>query len=299
MSSILLAYSFYLIYPRLYTIIGIIGEIKLKFKFIFILLSITLLLFLAILVFLPNFMLGPSFSASFWRYNWPFIVLWGLIFTGFNVFYFTNRRLFLLLEKEDWPALVRYLEDRVIQKGRYSARLVRLLANSYLVLSDSAAVMSLENKTAIVKPALINANALVFGTARILGKDISGALRFFESKRNTVKADLREWVNWYYGFTLLLNRQFDESADNFTLLARTSKDAIITALSSYFLSENIARVLTEKGPELQKIASEGRDRVRKVLPEISNWNREVTRLSTEIHAAALSKYMEETGQWLY
>ena len=205
----------------------------------------------------------------------------------------------MLLEKEDWPALVRYLEDRVIQKGRYSSRLVRLLANSYLVLSDSEAVMSLENKVAIAKPALVDANSLVFGTARILGKDISGALHFFETRKDRVKSELREWVRWYYGFSLLLDRQFEKSAGEFSLLSRLSKDAVVTALSSYFLSETIARVLPEKESELLKISAEGRERVRKALPQINNWNREISSLSTEIHAAALSKYLEETGQWLY
>ena len=270
-----------------------------KFKFIFLLLSITLLLFFVILVVLPYFMLGSSFSGSFWRQNWPLIPVWAFLFIGFNIFYFTNRRLFLLLEKEDWPALVRYLEDRIIQKGRYSSRLVRLLANSYLVLSDSASVMSLENKAAIAKPAIVDANALVFGTARILGKDISGALRFFETRKDRSKPGIREWMRWYYGFALLLNRQFEESAAEFSFLARVSKDAVIAALSSYFLSETIPRVLGENGPELLKISSEGRERVKKALPTLNDWKREISRLSTEIHAAALSKYMEETGQWLY
>ena len=270
-----------------------------KFKSIFILFSITLLLFIAVLVFLPLIILGPSISGSFWRMNWPLILVLVLLYVFFNIFYFTNRRLFLLLEKEDWPALVHFLEDRVIQKGRYSPRLVRLLANSYLVLSDAAAVMSLENKAAVAKPSLLNTNALVFGTARILGKDISGAVRFFDSRKDKVSAGLREWVKWYYGFALLLDRQFEKSGEEFSQLARDSKDGVIVALSSYFLSETIARVLPGKEPEFREISSAGRERVLKALPTLANWNKEISRLSTEIHAAALTRYFEETGAWLY
>jgi len=242
---------------------------------------------------------GPSFGASFWQVNWPFILVLVILLFAFNSFYFINRRLFMLLEKEDWPALVRYLEDRVIQKGRYTSRLVRLLANSYLVLSDSAAVMSLENKTAVARPSLVDANVLVFGTARILGKDISGAIRFFEVRKDTVKGTLKEWVNWYHGFTLLLDRRFEEAAGIFSLLAGISKDGIISGLSSYFLTETIARVLPQREPELKKISSDGKERVLRTLPRLKDWNREVSRLSTEIHAAVLSKYMTETGRWLY
>jgi len=262
-------------------------------------LNLTLVLFLAILVLTPLLMLGSSFAGSFWKINWPLIVVLVILFLAFNSFYFINRKLFLLLEKEDWPALVRYLEDRVIQKARYSSRLVRLLANSYLVLSDSASVMSLENKVAIAKPALVDANALVFGTARVLGKDISGAVRFFGTRRDTVKAGLKEWVRWYHGFALLLDRQFEGAADEFSLLARLSKDGVIAGLSCYFLSEVIARTMPDREQELRNISSEGRERILQALPQSKNWNREISRLSSEIHVAALSKYIEETRRWLY
>ena len=277
----------------------IIGEFGVKFKFIFILFSATLLLFLAVLVFLPLIIFDSTFSGLFWRINWPFILVLALVFVFFNIFYFANRQLFTLLEKEDWPALVRYLEDRVIQKGNYSPRLVRLLANTYLVLSDSAAVMSLENKTAVAKPSLVDANVLVFGVARILGNDISGAIRFFEVRRDIKKTALSEWVHWYHGLALLLDHRFEEAADEFTLLARESKDGVISGLSSYFLCEILANVLPQKKAEFALVSEAGREKVLRAFPGPEKWNREITRLSTEIHAAAISRYLEETGCWLY
>ena len=205
----------------------------------------------------------------------------------------------MLLEKEDWPALSRYLEGRVIRKGRYSPRLVRLLANTYLVLSDAAAVMSLENKVAISKPWLVDANALIFGTARILGGDISGAVRFFKARKDTVKSGLKEWVCWYHGFTLLLDHQYEEAEKEFSFLARFSKDGIITGLSSFFLSENLSYLLPDIKRELLEIASFGRERTQKILPSQKHWRAEVSRLSSEIHAAAIAKYLQEASLWLY
>ena len=231
--------------------------------------------------------------------NWPLFLVWVVLFAAFLVFYFTNHTLFLLLEKEDWPALVRYLEGAVIQKGRYSSRLVRLLANSYLVLSDSESVIKLENKAGIVKPALIDKNALVFGVARILGRDTASAVHFFEARKEKAKTGIKEWVSWYYGFALLLDRQLEKAALEFSLLARFSGDGIITALSSYFLSDNLAVTLPDKMEELQQISIEGKERVLKTLPKVETWRREVLRLSTEIHIAIISKYIEETGLWLY
>jgi hypothetical protein len=244
-------------------------------------------------------MIGSFFSTYYWQISWPFFVLWVLLFFTFNFFYFTNRRLFLLLEKEDWPALVRYLEEIVIQRGRYSPWLVRLLANSYLLLSDSAAVMRLENKVAVVKPALVDENALVYGIAHILGKDISGGLIFFEARKDTVKAGMRDWMLWFYSFALLLNCQFEKSAQWFCVSVRESKDPVVCALSSFFLSKTIAALMPEKRDGLKEISSQGKKKVYRSLPKEKNWRSAVSRLSTEMHAAIISKYLDETCRWLY
>jgi len=203
------------------------------------------------------------------------------------------------LEREDWPALVIYLEDKVFKRGRYSSRLVRLLAVSYLVLSDTKGVIGLENKAAIARPALLDENALVFGAARILGKDFSGAARFFEARKYTVKPKLKDWVSWYLGFSLLLDYRLEGAADEFSFLVHESKDAVITALSSFFLSENLARVLHGKETEMREIASLGKNRARSGLPDYRKFNLEINKISTEVHTAVISRYIDETGRWLY
>ena len=277
----------------------IIRENGLKFKLIFTIANIALLIFLVSLGFVPYFVMGSSFALSFWKMNWPLLPVWAFLFFVLNIFYFSNKKLFLLLEKEDWPALVCYLEEQVIQKGRYNFRLVRLLTNCYLVLSDSAAVMSLENKVAINKPALVEANVLVFGTARILGDDIAGALHFFKTRKDSAKAGLKDWVAWYYGFSLLLNRQIEDSLREFSLLAYSSKDGIVTALSSYFLQQNINTIMPQLRHEFREISDLGKKRALEAMPRMEDWKREIARLSTEIHAAAISKILENTGIWLY
>jgi hypothetical protein len=231
--------------------------------------------------------------------NWPLILIWAVLFFALNTFYFANKKLFLLLEKEDWPALICYLEEKIIQKGAYNSRLVRLLANSYLVLSDSASVINLENRTAINKPALVDANVLVFGTARILGNDITGAVRFFKTRKETAKAALKDWVAWYYGFSLMLNQQIGEAIREFSLLASSSRNGVVTALSSYFLQQNMYFTLPQFRREFGEILEKGRKRALKAIPKTEAWKRRIAGLSTEIHAAAISRYLEDTGIWLY
>jgi hypothetical protein len=243
--------------------------------------------------------MGSSFPASFWKMNLPLILVWVSLFLILNIYYLTSKKLFLLLEKEDWPALICYLEEQVISKGRYKSRLVRLLANCYLVLSDSASVMSLENKTAINKPALVDTNALVFGTARILGGDIAGAVNFFKTRKETAKAALKDWVSWYYGFSLLLSRQIEEAIKEFAVLASSSKDGVVTALSSFFLQQNINVLLPQFRQDFREISETGRKRALDAIPKMKAWKGEIDQLSTEIHAAAIAKYLENTGIWLF
>ena len=270
-----------------------------KFKLIFIIFSVTLLFFIAFITILPMVLFNYTFIGSLLNVNWPFLLILFLLLAGFSLFYFTNKRLFFLLEKEDWPELAHYLEDKVIRQGKYSPRLIRLLANTYLVLSDAVAVMNLENKVAIAKPGIINTNALVFGTARILGGDISGAVRFFGTRVEAGKSGKREWIHWYYGFAMLLDRKYEESEKEFSVLARLSKDAIITGLSSYFLSDTLASLLPDNQKEIVEIASAGRERVRKALPTPKDWGKEISRFSAEIHVATIMKYLKEAGAWIY
>jgi hypothetical protein len=258
-----------------------------------------LLFFIAVIFFSPALILGSGKILVFWKSNWYLLLILVSVMVVFDSYYLVNRRLYCLLEREDWPALVHYLEEKIYRQRKYSKRLVRLLANTYLVLSDSPGVMSLENKAALAKPSLVDDNALVFGTARILGKDVPGAIRFFEGKLNTAKPDLRQWIRWYYAFALLLDSKFEKAVEEFSHLIKISNDGIITGLSAFFLGNNIMKSLPEKKPVLESAAAEGRDRVLKALPQQADWGKEVVKIKAEIHAAVLAQFMEEAGQWLY
>jgi hypothetical protein len=243
-------------------------------------------------------MLGADLAPVFWRSGWPLIVMLVLALVFLNVFFLSRRRLYRLLEREDWPALADYLESVVIRRGRYASRLVRLLANTYLVMSDSAAVTNLETRVAAARPALLEANALVFGAARILGGDPAGAAQFFAARLEKARGGDREWIRWYGGFSRLLDRRFEEAAEEFKALAVSSSDALITGLSSYFLGSTL-RKNTDNGEECRRIAGEGADRVRKIIRNPGEWAKEVSKIETGVHAALLRRYIDEAETWLF
>jgi hypothetical protein len=249
----------------------------------------------------------PSFLASIW----PLFLVFLLALIFLNVFYAVKYPLFRLLEMEDWPALIRYLEQKVIQEGHYSASLVRLLANTYLVMSDSAGVTSFEAKVAIAKPALLESNALIFGTARILRGDYTGATLFFKNRlHGNSRRGLglrfpsgrakryRDWLQWYYGFSLLLDRQFEEAAGQFKALAASSADAVVTGLASWFLFDVLAKNM-DQGETALTSAGEGRARLLKDIKTRKDWEKEGARLEIEVHAAILKKYIDKAADWIY
>jgi hypothetical protein len=223
--------------------------------------------------------------------------LFVILLIGLDIFYFSNRRLYALLEKDDWPALVQFLEGRVITRNKYSQRLVRLLANSYLVLSDPASVLELEDKLSVAKPCLIETNCLVFGIARILGRDNAGAAEFFKRRLDADTAG--DWIRFYHAFASLGGGDFEAAANDCVVLAGESRIALIIGLSGYFLAGPLKKGLRARAAECIRSAKIALERVKKSLHEQKDWNRELSRSLGEIHVAIISKYLDKAGQWIY
>ncbi|GHV52165.1 hypothetical protein AGMMS49579_08990 [Spirochaetia bacterium] len=276
-----------------------------KFKFIFIIFNLIIVLFLSAICLIPLFAPGQNFAPDFWRSLRPMALIIAGILIIPDIFYFSNHRLFILLEREDYPALIGYLEMRILRRGHYWPPLVRLLANTYLLMADSEAVTNLESRAAIVKPALLESNALVFGVARILGGDIAGAVRFFAARLEAGQADGGRylnsrnllWIRWYYGFSLLLDRQFTPAAEQFKPLAEEFPDVLIAGLSAYFLGTTLQRN-ADNGIACLTAAQTGRSRIQEAVRNKAGWLAEAEKLK-EVHTIILQKYIDEAGSWLF
>ena len=284
-----------------------------KFKFLFLFFNIVIIIFLLTIFFMPFVILGESFSpvrgGIFIQSFWPLAAILIIVLIVLDIYYFSNHKLFRLLEREDWPALVEYLEFRLPRRPRYPGYLVRLYANTCMVLSDSRAVISLENKLALVKPALVERNVLLFGAARILGKNYEEARRFFAAhdrphsqggspfSRFFAGGRVRQaqWLAWYHGFSLLLSRCFREAAEKFRILAAEAADPITAGLAAWFLEFNLSQVVEGAG----ETAQAARERIRSSLARRKDWDRELSNIETEIYAAILRSYIDEAANWIY
>ncbi|MDR3334335.1 MAG: hypothetical protein LBT13_05550 [Treponema sp.] len=277
-----------------------------KLTSMFIVFNIVILFFLMALGFFSFHTLGFDFAGTFWRSSWPIILGMLVILGTLDIYWAMNRRLLVLLQQEDWPALIQYLETRIIQKGHYSSRLIRLLAQTYLVHSNSAALIDLEHHFIEKKPRLLEKHALVLGIARLLHKDISGGVQFFSARLNFLRAARQEfargdasWIHWYYGFTLLLEQQFPLSADQLMHLARKSHEVLVAGLAAFYLTDTLCKVLPEQSTELYAAALEGRRRVRKALPTLAAWNKEVLKIQVEIYGIIMLQALRDAEHWIY
>jgi len=194
--------------------------------------------------------------------------------------------------------LAYYLEHKIFVKNGYSERNVRLLASSYLVISDFQSVLKLENKAALARPSVINKNILIFGTARILSGSHADAAAFFKLHMEKCDKKNKAWVRWFYGFSQLLSGEFNQAEPVFSLLAVSSDNALITGLSAYFLNNSIEkRSISPK--KCHEIAENGRRRVTDVVKTVENWRKEADKVGAEIHIAIIKKYIDEAGKWLF
>jgi hypothetical protein len=121
------------------------------------------------------------------------------------------------------------------------------------------------------------------------------------------------WIRWYYGFSLLLDRQFSRAAEQFLILVTESsaKSAVtrqrswrmmapplVTGLAAFFLADTLGKALSDRN-DIRSAAETGREQVRNTLKDISAWNKAISATRDEIHLVILLSYLREAGIWLY
>jgi len=270
----------------------------LKFKYLIIVFSIIIVLIVLITALLPIYRGGPESTVTFRYISLPLLILMFLLLTGIGIYFLINYRLLSLLEKEDWPALAYYLEQKIIVKNRYNFQNVRLLASSYLVISDYPSIQKLESKALLAKPSVVDKNILIFGAARVLGGNHKDAIAFFKTRLDKCPQKDRQWVRWFLGFSYLLSGDFSQAEPVLSSLAVSCDDAVITGLSAYFLDSSLAKN-SLRPDECRAAAENGRSRVVKALINTAKWKKEVDKSGAEIHTAIIKRYIDEAGNWLY
>jgi hypothetical protein len=270
-----------------------------KFRTIYILFNVVVVISFLFVFFMPFFLLGPGYSLEFWKSNWYLALIFLAVMAALNVFFLLNWKVFVLVEREDWPGLSAHLVDLIFNKKRYTGRHVALLVNAYLLQSDVEGLARLEAELSAHKPALLRKNALLFGVTRLLRNKPAEAEAFLLPYLEARDVDNREWLRFDYAFSLVLQRRFSQASPTLEEGLR-AKDAVLALLSAYLLGSLVfaAAGTPEEKARLDALAASCKTSLRKRFPP-QRWTKEVERAKAEIHIVILSKLIDDAGTWLF
>ncbi len=263
-----------------------------KFKIIFILFNIVILVSFLVIYFMPLIMLGSDYTRVFWGRNWGLPVLFVTIIGLLNAYFMFNWKLFTMLEREDWPGLIAYLERRLYARKVINTQHVRILVNAYLVRSDLGAIEKLETFMKEKKPRVLPRFALVFGIPYLLRND-SDEMGAYFSRFIDIKGRDGCWIRWNYGFSLILQGKKEEAQNILVSVCGEKTDPVLNLLAVYLLD---SLHLDDRG--VATLVEESRGRLRKrYTPAL--WAKEVERARNNIQVVILSKLVEEATDWLH
>ena len=264
-----------------------------RFKTIFIIFNIVIIISFLFIFFMPLLLLGVGQFDDFLAKNWISGVLFVLALGGFNAYFIRNWRLFELLEKEDWQSLIAYLEEAIYDKRRINRRHTKILINSYLVTSNTDAILKLGAFLSEQKPEIVPSFAIPLGIPYLLSTNASESERFFGKLLATMKLKDRDWIRWDYAFSLLQGKEIDVAKARFTELVREANDPMLVLLSLYMLKS-----LAGQDEELQElIHSKAEDFRAHNSPDA--WKKKVEKAKDNMQVLVLSRIISEAGDWVF
>lgn len=261
-----------------------------KLKAVFFLFNGVLVASFLIILLMPLILLGPSSFSLFWGRNWIIAGAFVLTLAAVNAYFILNWKLFSSLEREDWPALVVYLEQRILQKGSTRRMHVRMLLNAYLITSNTESIRALEAFIREKKPSLIGAFSIPFGIPYLLMKDAAVSEAFFASLLSTPGCADRDWIRWNRSFSLVqLGRT--EARDELSALTAESREPAVRLLSLYLL-DVLAR---NDGEAAQKVEEARAAMLKEHSPQ--HLGRLIEKAGDNMELVILSKIVRDALSW--
>jgi hypothetical protein len=264
-----------------------------KLKAIFWLFNAVLFVSFLLIFLMPLFLLGTDYFSLFWARNWIIAVVFIASLAALNSYFIVNWRLFRLLEREDWPALVSHLEDRILAKGKARATYIRMIVNAYLITSNTDGILALEAYLKEKKPALIPRFSLQFGIPYLLMKDPVVSETFFSSLLKEKKTAARDWMGWNRSFCLLQQNRHDEAKIELTGIFMRAKDPLLRMVSLYLLD-----VCARTDPEVARLLGESREMLKHSVPE-RTMRGKMARSGDNMEVVVLARIVQDACEWLY
>ncbi len=263
-----------------------------KFKVIFLLFNGIIAVSFLFVFLMPLFFLGPDYARVFWLENWYLAAVFIVIIGGLNTYFALNRQLFSLLESEDWQGLKAYLEYRVFTKKRFSQQHIRILINTYIVLSEPEKIRDLETELHTRNSRLVPRLALEFGIPRLLRNNPDEMIEYYDRYRNNPKAEQRDWLTWSYSFAVMQKQRSDEARDVLLGLSEHTREPLVRLFSLYLLDafreadSELAQRLDEHKAEFRRRYGSGK------------LQREIEKNRANLQVVVLARLVKNAEEWV-
>ncbi len=264
-----------------------------KFKAIFSLFNGVLIVSFLMIFLMPLFLLGQEYFSMFWSRNWIIAVVFVLTLAALNTYFFMNWGLFKHLEKEDWPRLVSFLEDRILTRGQTRKMYIRMLLNAYLITSNTEGIRALEEYLKKKRPALIDAFSVQFGIPYLLMKDPAVSEGRFKEMLGTERISDRGWIRWNRAFSLIQLGRRDEARAELSGVLDTEREPVLRMLSLYLLD-----ACAGQDAETAKRVEERRVSLRSAVKD-SDMDKRIEKAAENVQVVILSKIVQDARSWLY
>lgn len=264
-----------------------------KFKVLFIVFNIVILASFVLIFLMPAFVLGWEYTGVFWSGNWPVGLVFLVVLAGLNGYFFYNWRVFTLLEREDWDALVEHLEREAYERSRVSRQRVRILINSYVVTGQVGRISDLEAFVRRQNPRVLARLAIEFGLPYLLSNDGQKMIEYFGGFDGSSTLSQPLWVRWCLAFGLMSLSRFDDARAELTVVLQESHDILLRSLTAHMLEpfgandEATRQLVKDARAELRKKYS--RDRI----------DRELEQQRQNLQVLFLSSRIEEARDWVF
>ncbi len=264
-----------------------------KFKVIFIAFNVIIVFSFLFIFFMPVIVLGWEYSELFWSNNWLLALVFVFIIGALNLYFGLNWRLFSLLEKEDWPGLTQYLEQRVYTQHRVTKQNVRILINGYVVTANTAAVERLESHVRARSDALLRHFALEFGVPRLLRNDPVEMEEYFGELAAGDGVRNADWIKWNHAFALMTLRKNDDAKKILSGLIDDVDSPVLLVLTLYLLDAYAG------GEDELREKLEGKKRWFREKYDARRWERELEKNRGNLEVLVLSRLLEDATQKLF
>lgn len=169
-------------------------ERSVKFKTLLLLFNAVVISILVMFIFGTLLLAEKNYTAFYWL--WILTALFFIVIGFLNVFFIRRRQLFCLMEDEDWPAVLGWLDKRYADKP-ISKNLANLYINTAMLITDLSAVKEFETRIRQRQPDLLRYLGVALGIPAVLEGSSRAIFEYFAPFADNKRTYGRDWARWF------------------------------------------------------------------------------------------------------